>query len=548
MTTEGIVRVTPVMDTEPPAPLWPGAVWIGQLDIQETPDEIPDDGIELHRGDRFTRARFLVWHGTQPRGFVDVAVRAGVVAGAELRAAIADLPAVTGHAAVELPPMSVVVCTKDRPGQLRDMLTSMVDADYPEFEILVVDNGPDSGLTRPVVEEFADRGVRMVEAPMPGLSFARNIGVENARHEIVAFTDDDVVADRRWLANLACGFAHGPDVGCVSGLVPTAELVSPSQAYFDRRVGWATSCERAVYHLDTPPPGDPLFPFRVARFGTGANFAIRRSVVRALGGFDEGMGVGSPTGGGEDIDMFVRVLLGGYRFAYEPGAVIWHRHRDTAAGLETQIYNYGLGLGAWMTKLVLRPRICVMVLRRALSGTRHLRRVTTVADRDSDPAPLGLDGLDTLERRGVLSGPLGLLRSRLAGRRAFPLRPGGGSAAAAAVAAGLATIAAVAGGAGLLGAIPALPTPVRVLLVGGFMLLGPGSLVMTWYTRLPGNAVAALVPAVSLAVGILMTSGLLLFGVYGPTAVLLVMAGVTAAGGLLRRAKLANTPTRTAVT
>jgi GT2 family glycosyltransferase len=531
MTTENIAVAAPVMDTAPPVELWPGSVWIGQLGI----DDIPDETIELDRGVGFRRARFLVWERDQPRGFVEVDVDDGVVASSALRAAVDQLPPVGDIADVELPPMSVVVCTKDRPGQLRDMLVSILDIDYPDFEILVVDNGPASGLTRPVVDEFTSRGVRTVDAPVPGLSVARNIGIENARHDIIAFTDDDVVVDHRWLHNLARGFAHGADVGCVSGLVPTAELIAPAQAYFDRRVGWASSCQAAVYHLDSPPAGDPLFPFRVARFGTGANFAIRRPVARDLGGFDEGMGVGSPTGGGEDIDMFVRVLLGGYRFAYEPGAVIWHRHRDTSDGLETQIYNYGLGLGAWMTKLMLRPRTAGMVLRRALRGVRHLRTVTTVEERETDRAPLNLDGLDKLERRGVLAGPMGLLRSRLAGRPAFPMRPGGPPITPAALAAGLATTAAVTGCAGLLGSISALPTPLRVLFIGGFVLLGPGSLVMSWYSTLPRSAVVALVPALGLAVGVLGTSGLLLLGFYGPTAVLLVMAGVTALGGMARR-------------
>ncbi|MET0898799.1 MAG: glycosyltransferase [Mycobacterium sp.] len=540
MTTGETAALLPVMATDPPTELWSGAVWIGQLDVSEIPDHLSDRGIVLDRGAQFSRARFLIWEAGQPRGFIELDVDEGVVAGAAVRTAVADLPPADVVTDVELPPMSVVVCTRDRPDQLRDMLASIVDSDYPEFEILVVDNGPASGLTKPVVDEFSDRGVRLVDAPVPGLSVARNVAISNARFDIIAFTDDDVVVDHRWLGNLARGFAHGPDVGCVSGLVPTAELIAPAQAYFDRRVGWASSCQRAIYQLDTPPAGDPLFPFRVARFGTGANFAIRRSVARDLGGFDEGMGVGSPTGGGEDIDMFVRVLLGGYRFAFEPGAVIWHRHRATSEGLETQIYNYGLGLGAWMAKLMLRPKTCGMVLRRALSGVSHLRTVTTVADRESDPEPLGLDGLDKLERRGVLAGPMALVRTRLAGRAAFPLRPGGPPRTAAERAAGLSTIASAAGYAGVLGAVALLPSPARVVLVGAFVLLGPGALVLSWYPRLPMNAVVALVPTVGLAVSVLVVSGLLLLGFYAPTPVLLVMAGLTAAGGLLRRSMLAR--------
>jgi GT2 family glycosyltransferase len=174
--------------------------------------------------------------------------------------------------------------------------------------------------------------------------------------------------------------------------------------------------------MASPPADDPLFPLRVARFGTGANIAFRRSAVRRLGGFDEGMGVGSPTGGGEDIDMFVRVLLAGRTLVYEPGALIWHRHRKTLEELEVQIYNYGLGLGAWVTKLLLHPRTLYMVGRRGIAGIAHLRRITVVDDPAA--APTDLDRLTRLERRGVLAGPRALLRSRMDGRKRSPLLVG----------------------------------------------------------------------------------------------------------------------------
>ncbi|WP_161600612.1 glycosyltransferase [Mycolicibacterium hodleri] len=415
MSPEQSAVALPITELNDDTEHWSGAVWVGQIDDRD----ITSGSIHLTQGGSFNSARLLVWNADTPRGFVEVPVSDGMVDGAELAARVSQLPSVTPESQAPEPPFSVILCTKDRPGQLRDTLGSLVELNYPAFEIVVVDNAPASGLTPPVVAEFASRGVRIVQAARRGLAVARNVGIESARHEFIAFTDDDVLVDPRWLKNLARGFARATDVSCVTGMVPTAEVLTPAQSYFDNRVGWASQCRPEIYTMANPPKDDPLFPLGVARFGTGANIAFRRSAIRRLGGFDEGMGVGSPTGGGEDIDMFVRVLLAGQTLAYEPGALVWHRHRKSLEDLEVQIYNYGLGLGAWITKLMLRPRTFVLVARRGIAGLAHLRRITVVEN--SGAMPDTLEGLTKLERRGVLAGPRALLRSRLDGRSATPL-------------------------------------------------------------------------------------------------------------------------------
>jgi hypothetical protein len=394
--------------------------------------------------------------------------------------------------------------------------------------------------------------IRLAEAPGRGLSIARNVGITNAANGIVAFTDDDVVVDANWLNNLAYGFARDERVGCVCGMVPSAEVSTPAQSYFDRRVGWAHGCEPAVYDLASPPQDDPLFPMRVAQFGTGANFALRKDVLIGVGGFDEGLGIGSPAGGGEDIDLFVRVLLAGHVLVREPSAVVWHRHRRTTPELEIQVTNYGIGLGAWISKLVVRPRTLLMVLRRLRPAIRHLSGVTVVDQED----PIGTDPiLDALYRRelqGVLDGPLKLLRSRLEGRRAAPLTRRSRMMAALdrrcgqmwgdpgndIVAGRLCVLALVLGLIGGLGAVRALPTAALVIAVGAFVLAGPGSLAMSWYTKLPLYVLSPLLPAVSVAICLLVVSGLLMFGFYAPVVTLLGLTAVTAAGGLLRYAYL----------
>ena len=557
--SEGIDVICPITDAGAEDDHWPHATWIGELDEANL---VGVGELTLAGGGSFRRARLLVWSGGQPRGFIDLEVSDGAVDVASAIAQIAELPPVPTREAVwDQPPVTVAVCTRDRPDHLRDVLQGLADLDYPHFELLVVDNNPTSGLTPPVVDDFTsstDIHVRIVEAPGQGLSIARNVAIRSAQHDIVAFTDDDVLVDEFWLKNLAYGFSRDSRVACVCGMVPSAELVTSAQSYFDRRVGWAAGCEPAVFDMAVPPPDDPLFPMRVAQFGTGANFAVRRDVLIELGGFDEGLGIGSPAGGGEDIDIFVRILLAGHLLVREPAAVVWHRHRRTAAELEVQVHNYGLGLGAWIAKLGSRPRTFGMALRRVRPAVRHMRHVTVVEQEANGPADPELEALYGRELKGVLHGPLALMSARIAGRKAMPLSVRSSKLMRAfdfrgnhnwgdpenSILAGRLSLTAVAVGLiGALGAVSALPTVVLAIAVGAFLLAGPGSLALSWYTRMPTSVLLPLIPAVSIAICLIAVSGLLMLGFYDPVVVLLGMATVTVVGGLAHCGYLAQRQT-----
>lgn len=548
-------RLDPITDAASDAIDWTGATWIGEIDE----GELDCAHLEVVGGYKFQRARLLVWDDDQARGFVEVPLIDGSLDVTNLRVDVAKLPQVKARDAEwELLPVSVVVCTRDHPDDLRGVLESLCCLDYPQFELLVVDNNPASQLTPPVVDSFADTRIRLVNAAGRGLAIARNVGIKNAQYGIIAFTDDDVIVDRRWLKNLAYGFAQNKRVACVCGMAASAELITAAQSYFDRRARVWAHCESAVYDFETPPDDEPLFPLRVGAFGTGANFAVRREVVRELGGFDEGLGIGSPTGGGEDVDMFVRVLLAGYLLVREPSAVVWHRHRRTAEELKVQIRNYGLGLGAWSFKLLCRPRTFGMVISRLRLGFSHLRGFTGVDQEDAVRHDVGLDGLNHHEVKGILGGPLALVRARIAGRAPAPLKtksanplsllnfrrgqmwgdPGNTIATGR-----FALVAAVLGLIGLIGAIPQLPSFMLAIVVAPFMLAGPGCLALSWYGHLPPYVTIPLVPAVSLAICILVVSGLLMLGFYSPVVVLLGIATATVLGGLLRCSYLAHRKT-----
>lgn len=324
--------------------------------------------------------------------------------GISAQAALADEPS-------ETPMMSVVVCTRDRADSLMVTLHGIAALRYAAFEVLVIDNAPSSEATRDAVtREFGgDSRFRYVREPRPGLSRARNRGLAEASGDIVAFTDDDVRVDPWWLTGIARGFQSASDVACVTGLITTAQLENTEQLYFHLREGWGTSCERRVFDLAEHRDDSPLYPYAAGLFGVGANFAVSRAVLKEVGGFDEALGAGTPSGGGEDLNMFTRIVLGGHRLVYEPSAVVSHVHRTDLGELKRQMRAYGSGCTAALTAILLGDARARRDLPpKILAGVTHMRKQSS-AVRNDRTLP---SGLMRQEMTGLLAGPVLYLKGR----------------------------------------------------------------------------------------------------------------------------------------
>ncbi|WP_420803090.1 glycosyltransferase family 2 protein [Streptomyces pratensis] len=329
----------------------------------------------------------------------------------------------------EVPRATVVVATRERPAQLARALDSLLAQDHPDFEIVVVDNAPATGATRELVTSgYADRGVRYALEPLPGLAAAHNRGVAVAGADVIAFTDDDVIADPHWLTALTRPFGEYPRPACVTGLILPARLTTPAQVLLESHGGFAKGFAARRYDPAHPPADEPLFPFTAGRFGSGANMAFRAGPLRAVGGFDPATGTGTAAKGGDDLYAFVRLLAEGYPLHYTPDAIVWHHHRERWEDLCGQAYGYGAGLTACLTALLVRrPALLPSLLSRLPRGLAHARsmtapRATGVAGRAGVPGEHGTytypwpRHLSRLERRGLLYGPLGYVRARLAVR------------------------------------------------------------------------------------------------------------------------------------
>jgi glycosyltransferase involved in cell wall biosynthesis len=266
------------------------------------------------------------------------------------------------------PLISVVVCTRDRPKVLKNCLDSLLGQEYPNYEVIVVDNAPATDETANLIQR--DYGtssrVRCVREPRPGLSFARNRGLGLANGEITAFTDDDVIADRWWLTELATGFARSPCVGAVTGLTLPVEIETWAQDLFEQYGGFAKGFEPHIIDLRENRPPSPLFPFAPSFFGSGNNMAFRASALRELGGFDPKFGVGAPLRAGEDIAACLDIVMNGCKLAYEPGAIVFHLHRRDIEGLRKQLFGYGVGITAQIMRAVVKYPGLIPALLRAV--------------------------------------------------------------------------------------------------------------------------------------------------------------------------------------
>jgi O-antigen biosynthesis protein len=360
----------------------------------------------------------VVRRGGRPVGMVTVPVGAnGTVAATALEEAAArEL-----DAAVPAPdPMrsersvTVVVTTCRNPGPLERCLESVLACDPAPDEVVVVENRPGGGETAALLaERFAGRPVRLVEESRRGLSFARNAGLHAAEGEVVAFTDDDVVVDAGWVGRLAAAFERAPDVACVTGLILPLRLDTEEQLWIERLASFNKGFSTREWRMETREEHGRLFPYACGEFGSGANTAVLAAPARRLGGFDVRLGAGTPAWGGEELDLYLRMLQAGHALVYEPAALLWHDHPDHPERLRSEAFHYGIGLTAMLTKHALFGADRRDMLGRTIDGIRH---ILDPGSRKNAAKHAGYPrGLDALERAGMLLGPAAYLRSRLAG-------------------------------------------------------------------------------------------------------------------------------------
>jgi GT2 family glycosyltransferase len=298
------------------------------------------------------------------------------------------------------PSCSVVVCTRDRPEDLRRCLEAACPSADPRGEVIVVDNAPSDDRTARLAKEFP---VRYVLEPRRGLNRARTRGAEEAGGEVVVYIDDDAIPGNGWLDALLEPFGN-PEVAAVTGLVMPVEMETEAQERFERYCGFARGFRRAEFTAAT------ISPLAAANVGAGACMAIRRRLVNELGLFRSEQDCGTATRSGGDTYAFYRLLSLGHRIVYNPDAVAWHRHRRTETELRETLAGYSVGTYAFLLRaLLVHGEIGALHIAFRWFLLHHLRNLYRGFRGKADAPPVSLT---LAEIGGILAAPGAYLKSR----------------------------------------------------------------------------------------------------------------------------------------
>jgi glycosyltransferase involved in cell wall biosynthesis len=374
-----------------------------------TPDWKPFKVAELDLGheikpisdlEQYTALYLLVRYHRQPLGWVWLAdLSQATVTSAQLRTAIKQqlgwefVSFVLAGRQKMVPsqgqtdtPISVVVYDPPPANRVEDSLQTLLELDYPNYEIIVVKNepAPPGQGEALVTSDFAPTPpppvVRTIYEEQVGVTPARNRALAEARHPLIAFIDPTARPDRNWLRAIATALAD-PDVMAVTGLIAPAELETPTQIRyeFDYRRSTATvweypgyggSFSRELIHPEAltksyqkkgkrkewrewfwrgslTPPELLLAHF----FGADQNMAFRRDIFARIGLFDPSLGDSSA------IEMFHRLVLEGHTLVYEPAALVWQTHPREEASLRRLVYERSRAFGAYLLTCARRGRL-----------------------------------------------------------------------------------------------------------------------------------------------------------------------------------------------
>ena len=220
------------------------------------------------------------------------------------------------HENLDLPFISVIVCSYNGSATIKDTLEGLQRLEYPKFEVIVVNDGSTDNLTH-IVSQYP---IKLITTPNRGLSSARNTGMYHAKGEIVAYIDDDAYPDPHWLHYLAYAYRTSKH-DCIGGpnVIPIED-------------GIIAMCVANA-------PGGPLHVLEtdeIAEHVPGCNMSFRREALLQIGGFDPIFQTA-----GDDVDACWRIRQNGGTVGFHPSALVWHHRRNSIKAFWRQQKGYG---------------------------------------------------------------------------------------------------------------------------------------------------------------------------------------------------------------
>jgi len=238
------------------------------------------------------------------------------------------------------PDLSIVICTRNRAGQLRGTLDSlMAMTTARSWEAILIDNASTDG-TADVIRHASETEprIRYFREERIGLGAARDRGWRETRSALISLTDDDCYVAEDYVDSILAAFDGRPDVGVLGGRI----------LLFDPEDARVTIDER-----DHPVEIAPR-SFVAAGALKGANLSFRREALEAIGGFDPELGAGTPFPC-EDLDAVAAVLWAGFKGRFDPRPLVLHHHRRRLPDIPRLKAGYDRGRGAYYAKFLLRP-------------------------------------------------------------------------------------------------------------------------------------------------------------------------------------------------
>jgi GT2 family glycosyltransferase len=215
------------------------------------------------------------------------------------------------------PRVSVVVASYNGVRTLRTCLESLTRLRYPDYEVILVDDGS-TDETPEIAEQFPT--VRTIRHENHGLSAARNTGIAASTGEIVAFTDSDCRADEDWLTYLVSDLLRGQFAG-----IGGPNLLPPED-----------SAVAAAVMVSPGGPAHVMLTDTEAEHIPGCNMAFFKWALEQIGGFDPVF-----RKAGDDVDVCWRLRQCGYRLGFSPAGFVWHYRRSTVQAYRKQQRGYG---------------------------------------------------------------------------------------------------------------------------------------------------------------------------------------------------------------
>lgn len=262
--------------------------------------------------------------------------------------------------------VSIILCSRDRPKYLEGCLNSIKKTQLPlDTEIVFIDNSSDDIKTLRKNKNISDfYNCVYIREPIRGLSRARNTGVRNSTGKYVVFVDDDFLFEKMWLMNILNNFKKNQEVTCCTGRV-LPYLHNKYSVLIESFISFDKGCKRNIFtskdisirqlikiafnnivkikskHIKKRPVPHSL--------GT-AYCCVKKEIFNEIGFFDEALGMGTSSRGGEDVDFLYRILKSGHKIVYDPKSIVFHLHRSSFSDLYLQYYNYGVGLRSFLLK------------------------------------------------------------------------------------------------------------------------------------------------------------------------------------------------------